>query len=382
MERKRDENVSNKRESQLIEELAGSQLSALEYVSNYARGRKNEATRAIHEILQMSNIEREAYEDAVAKIKSHARIALHFHPDRLDPAKKSVAEALLEQGVYKSQFETLLSNGSVSAYPGGERDLWEKDLFGGAYQKEGTTNSQRPKYGALDLMLHPDGPAPRFGSCYFLLSPKVSYRSTYTYLDSHQNPKEKGTYTAFDDILAALLKEVFNRDFAIGEKNLTPRKLIDHLRVHLTKPFADLSSSEANRNLNHYIEAQVHGDIRLKEDVEILVADPSFKGTSIGRILEQICLQYSIQLYWHMGFAMQVDEVPVDFRGPSMPSLAKRISHNGYIDVSMIGSAAMNLKHDPYAWSDRGTDKEVLQELKLLWHVLVRYGKPLRNFKL
>lgn len=41
-------------------------------------------------------------------------------------------------------------------------------------------------------MLHPDGPAPRFGSCYFLLSPKVSSRSTYTYLDSHQDPKEKG----------------------------------------------------------------------------------------------------------------------------------------------------------------------------------------------
>ncbi|UNK20749.1 DUF3626 domain-containing protein [Paenibacillus sp. N3/727] len=382
MKRKCDENASNKRESRLIEELSGSQLSALEYVSNYARGRKNEATRAIHEILQMSNIDREAFEDAVAKIKSHARIALHFHPDRLDPAKKSVAEALLEQGVYKSQFETLLSNGSVSAYPGGERDLWEKDLFGGAYQKEGSTNSQRPKYGALDLMLHPDGPAPRFGSCYFLLAPDVSYRSTYTYLDSHQNPKEKGTYTTFDDILAALLKEVFNRDFALGEKNLTPRKLIDHLRDHLIKPFADPSSREANRNLNHYIEAQVHGDIRLKEDVEVLVADPSFKGTPIGRILEQICIQFSIQLYWHKGFAMGVDEVPVDFRGPSMPSLAKRISHNGYIDVSMIGSAAMDVKHDPLAWSDRGTDKEVLQELKLLWHVLVRYGKPLRNYKL
>ena len=140
----------------------------------------------------MSNITDEIFEEAVANLKSHARIALHFHPHRLDSSKKSVAEALFEQGVYKSQFETLLSNGSVSAYPGGERDLWEKRIFGGAYQLEGVTNDQRPKYGALNLMLHPDGPAPRFGSCYFLLSPKVSSRSTYTYLDSHQDPKEKG----------------------------------------------------------------------------------------------------------------------------------------------------------------------------------------------
>ena len=65
----------------------------------------------------MSNITDEIFEEAVANLKSHARIALHFHPDRLDSNMRNIAEALLEQGRYKSQFETLLSNGSVSAYP-------------------------------------------------------------------------------------------------------------------------------------------------------------------------------------------------------------------------------------------------------------------------
>ncbi len=64
-----------------------------------------------------------------------------------------------------------------------------------------------------------------------------------------------------------------------------------------------------------------------------------------------------------------------------MPSLAKRITQNDYIDASKIGCAAMDLKRDPGAWIDRGTYQEVLQELKLLWHVLVRYGKPLREVK-
>lgn len=363
------------------EKLTQSQLSALEYITEYARGRKSEAKQTIKDILKMSDIGMETFDEAVEKIKSHARVALHFHPDRPDPDMKTVAEALLEQGTYRSQFETLLSNGSVSAYPGGERDLWEKRIFGGAYQVEGTKNSERPKYGALDLMLHPDGPAPRFGSCYLLLSPKVSYRSTYTYLDSHEDPKEKGTYEEFDDILAALLDEVFARDFAIGEKNLTPRKLVDHLLLNLDKPFSDPSGKEGNRNLNHYIEAQVHGDVSLKEDAEILVADPSFKGTQTGEVLAQICSKYSIGLYWHMGFALPTDEVPTDFRGPSMPSLAKRIAKEEFIDVSMIGDAAIELKRDPDAWRDRGTYREVLQELKLLWHVLVRFGQPLRNFR-
>lgn len=49
---------------------------------------------------------------------------------------KSVAEALLEQGKYKNQFETLISNGSISAFRSGERDVWENRIFGGAYQIE------------------------------------------------------------------------------------------------------------------------------------------------------------------------------------------------------------------------------------------------------
>lgn len=355
--------------------LSKSQLSALEYITLYAKGRNEEAERTIQEVLYMSNISGETYESAIIKLKSNARIALHFHPDRLDSNMKSVAEGLLEQGMYKSQFETLISNGSVSAYPGGARDLWEKRMFGGAYDLESIMN-QRPKYGALHLMLHPDGPAPSFGSCYFLLKTGVSSRSTYTYLDSHLEPKEKGTYAEFSDILAALLSDAFTRDCTLGEKNLTPRRLIDHLLNQLDRPISDPSTVMPVRTFNQYIEAQVHGDISLKEDVEVLVADPSFKGTHVGRLLEQICSQYSIDLYWHRGSRLRVDEVPDDFRGPSMPSLAKRIAQSDYIDASIIGAAAVDLKRNPESWSDRGTSKDTLQELKLLWHVVVKYGKP------
>jgi hypothetical protein len=150
--------------------------------------------------------------------------------------------------------------------------------------------------------------------------------------------------------------------------------LIDHL---LYKPLKNPSKREPNRNLNHYIEAQVHGDIGLKDDVEMLVADPSFKGTYIGGILEQICLKYSIEQYWHMGFAMRVKEIPTDFRGPTMPSLAKRIARNDYIDASVIGAAVKTIcKRNPARWSDRGDYEEVLQESKYMWHILVRFGNP------
>ena len=58
---------------------------------------------------------------------------------------------------------------------------------------------------------------------------------------------------------------------------MTPTRLVNHLLANMERPFIDLVSKEPARNLNHYIEAQVHGEISLKEDVEALVVDPSFK---------------------------------------------------------------------------------------------------------
>ncbi|REK76697.1 DUF3626 domain-containing protein [Paenibacillus paeoniae] len=357
--------------------LTKAQRLAIDHISEYAQSRKDDARSIIKEVLVMSNITEEKLEQALANMMMHAQVALHFHPDRLNPKMKSIAEALLDEGVYKSQFETLLSNGSVSAYPGGQRDLWEEKLFGGAYQLEGTVHAERPKYGALNLMLHPDGPAPRFGSCYFLLHPHVSGRCTFTYLDSHQEREEKGSYEQFDLVLAALLSDTFTNDYAIGEKGLTPGSLVDHLLNGLGLPLLDPSKRPANRNLNHYIETQVHGTISLKEDVEALVADPSFKGTKIGFWLERLCQLYAIKLYWHGGFSLAVADVPSDFRGPTMPSLAERIAVNGTINAYAIGAAAADVVRNSVAWSHRGSAKEVLQELKLLWHVLVRYGSTL-----
>ena len=45
-------------------------------------------------------------------------------------------------------------------------------------------------------------------------------------------------------ILAALLEETFVRDFAIGEGNLTPTILINHLLANLKRPFIDVVSKE------------------------------------------------------------------------------------------------------------------------------------------
>jgi hypothetical protein len=361
-------------------ELTDSQAAALAHIREYAKSRKGAALATIAHILKMSNVSKEAFEKAVVQLKLNSRVALHFHPDRLAPQMKTVAEALLEQGIYKSQFETMLSNGSLSAQPGGERDLWEKQLYGGAYHKKGPDFSDRPRYGALDLFGSYDGPAPRFGSCYFVLKREVSDRCTFTYLDSSRNPDEKGTFEEFDDILAALLEETFTREFALGERSLTVPKLIRYLNESCG-PSIKLSRDEPKRSLDHYIEAQVHSVVSLNKDVEKLVADSCFKATETGKFLQEICRTNSIPLAWHPGFALPLHDTPSDFRGPTMPSLAKRVANGGHVDAHMIGVSAADLRANPENWADRGSYKEVLQELKLLWHVLVKFGKPLHTVK-
>ena len=64
---------------------------------------------------------------------------------------------MLRDGVYKSQFATGVSNGSLTAFPGGERDTWARALFGDAYHRPLADPTDRPAYGALNIFNHADG---------------------------------------------------------------------------------------------------------------------------------------------------------------------------------------------------------------------------------
>lgn len=355
-------------------QLTPSQRSALAFVADQGRAQRGKARETLAHVAKMSNIADHDLAEAVQEIRAGARVALHFHPDRPVSGSATVAERLLAEGTYRSQFESKISNGSVSAYPGGERDLWEQQLFGGAYQRPGCQLRERPKYGSLDLMRHSDGPSPRFGSCYLLLDPLATRRCTFTYLDSHQQRDEKGTLAEFDAVLAALFEESFYRDFAIGQPGLTPTALVAHLRSELRRSTSVTVRRAPTRNLNHYIEAQVHGDVLLGEDAQVLVADPSFRGSDTGAALQELATRYAVDLYWHRGFELEVANVPSDFRGPTMPSLADRVAASGPVNAREIGAAVRSLERDPDAWADRGTRAEVLQELKLLWHCAVKFG--------
>lgn len=360
------------------------QVAALANIKAEAAKLRPSALDTIHHIFRMSNIPPSALDDAQHALVQHARVALHFHPDRPSRSGHTVVESLLEDGLYRNQFETGISNGLVATQLGGARDEWERNLFLGAYHQSGIADagpnafdpSLRPKYGALDIMRNSDGPAPRFGSCYFLLRPEVSSRSTFTYGGSQAAPKDKGTLDEFSPILAALLEECFTRDAALGVENIRPKRMMGYISGLSKSPLVEDDYKRLpSHNLDHLIEAQIHGDVLLSRDVEALVVDPSFfaRGDT-GPLLKALSETYGFPLFVHHGFQLPVESVPSDFRGPTMPSLAARIAYNGLVDAQAIGEGVRDLVNCAELWEDRGTVAEVLQELKLLWHVLVRYG--------
>jgi len=246
------------------------------------------------------------------------RITLNFHPDRVT-AGQSLLQMLADGGTYLSQFVTGTSNGGLTAYPGGDRWRWEQRMFAGAY--DDAPDHLRPVYGALNFRRRPIGAAPRFGSAHLRLTAAAVARATFCYPDSYLQP------TAF----------------AVAER----------------MPLIDLALADQQDMLDDYIEAHVHGPVRLDRDVEALVLDPSYRGTDV----ETAARRLTCPLEWHPGFRLSVAELRrhPDYRGQRFVDLGAAIAVDGRLTPRIIGDAAR-------------TDRYAQQDLKRVWHYLARFG--------
>ena len=225
--------------------------------------------------------------------------------------------------MYRSQFETGVSNGGLTAYPGGDRWSWESRIFGGAYDAcAGADLSLRPKYGALNYRDDPVGGSRRFGSCHVRLRPHVLVRTTFCYPDSHMRPEH----------------------FGVGDRMALIEMAIENRRG------LDL--------LDDYVEAHVHGPLQLAEDVEAVVLDPSFRGTPIADAAHAL----PCAVEWHDGFRLSVDRLSdcERYRSGIAAEAISLMSAGGVVtplDIGIACAAGMNY-----------------QMAKSAWHCIARFG--------
>ncbi|MFI7404023.1 DUF3626 domain-containing protein [Streptomyces sp. NPDC049541] len=248
------------------------------------------------------------------------RLTLNFHPDRL-VGGLPILRALAQDGAYHSQFVTGTSNGGLTAHPGGDRWRWESRIFGGAY--DDADPHERPVYGALNFRRQVVGAAPRFGSSHFRLTADALARTTFCYPDSAAEPTDFGVAAGMSLIA--------------------------------------LAEADEQDALNDYIEAQVHGGVQLAAHIEALVLDSGYRGTSV----EAAARLLPCPVEWHPGYRLSVAELRehADYRGAEYAELGARIAQDGQVDPRIIGDAARTGRH-------------ALQDLKMVWHILARFGAP------
>jgi hypothetical protein len=172
-----------------------------------------------------------------------------------------------------------------------------------------------------------------FGSAHLRLREQVLDRTTFCFPDSVLHPVDFATADRFDLIRLA-------DDFDAVHRSQSDEGALAGL-------------------LDDYIEAHVHGVVRLDRDVEALVLDPCYRSTHI----EEQARLLGVWVEWHEGRVLGVEELGrhPDFRGQRIVEVGRRIARDGVLDALVIGQAMLAGSEDS-------------QDLKKVWHHIARYG--------
>jgi hypothetical protein len=174
---------------------------------------------------------------------------------------------------YRNQFETGASRGTLST---SSRTQWEQNLFGDAY--DGATPKNRCKYGVLNVTNDPQGlrACSQYGSSYLLLR-NVRFRTTFSASDS------SGLHI---DQLATI------DHYA----HVLERYQDDELRAAIDVGIGRVLGRDS-RAIVQYKEAQIHGEVRLADHVELIMADPCVRTTGDG-MLKRLSERCNAPVVW------------------------------------------------------------------------------------
>jgi len=165
-----------------------------------------------------------------------------------------------------------------------------------------------------------------------------------------------------------------NKKFFDNKSCFSVKEVIEYLSSLKREPLFKIG-----KNLDDYIEAQIHGEINLINDVDCFYIDESFKNTEINGQAEILSEKYDIKLFWIPQRKIHVNNIGNEFRGSAIPILARKIIskfniETEYINAEIIGRASRDSILNPKEWSDLGTEQELFQYMKQLWHTVAYFG--------
>jgi len=206
----------------------------------------------------------------LAYIRELAPILVHVNLSKM-------MKFLQDDTHYRNQFETGTSGGLLKPLV---REKWERDLFGGTYEK--AKGHDRPKYGVLNTMNDHRGvvKCAQYGDSYLVLK-DVRLRSTFSPEDS---ANLKADRLAVLDYYGHVLQEYSSSE------------LSETIKVAKSSEAALLGDS-AKVGAMKYKETQIHGEICWSKHVERMVANVRHRGSDSDR-LQKICKKHGWQFSW------------------------------------------------------------------------------------
>ena len=282
-----------------LNRLNDTQRQVLADVKAKAKTRSDAARADLLALAERNGFSSADVDKALAYIANEAPVTINFHPDKalhqqtraygrdatdmkyevaVDRLTSKLIDAFMVDGHYKNQFETGITSGSSSAYPGGSRDRWEKTIFEEGYHGHSLIPAERPKYGAMNAAKNPNGPASQYGTCFFELKPRIKERTTFTPKNSSGcQAANVGTAENFMHVLkdARNFKTIMN--VALGRQE-----------------------RETGRAWS-YLEAQVHGPVEFDKDIAAVVILKKYAGTEYETKIRKFAEKNGIEVKWTDG---------------------------------------------------------------------------------
>eukprot|EP00928_Gymnodinium_smaydae_P008913 TRINITY_DN13292_c0_g1_i1.p1 TRINITY_DN13292_c0_g1~~TRINITY_DN13292_c0_g1_i1.p1 ORF type:complete len:782 (+),score=186.38 TRINITY_DN13292_c0_g1_i1:80-2347(+) len=252
--------------------LLDTQASAVAHIRRLAKKSHAEALSVLQDRLAELGFQDDHLWLTLAWIRELAPIIIHLDLNKALPYLESDTH-------YRNQFETHSSGGLLNSEV---RRKWERDLFGGAYDRG--VDRERPKYGVQNVMNDHRGvlKCAQYGDSYIILK-DIRLRCTFSPEDS---ANLKAGKLAVPDFYAHVLNEYSDAE------------LRETVKV-ATSPEAALLGDSGKVGKMKYKEAQIHGEIAFDRHVERLVASTKHReDEDFEPRLRALCAKFGWEFSW------------------------------------------------------------------------------------
>lgn len=276
-----DNTCHNEKNKYVEPELTKAQKKAYKYCKAKAKIHSNQTKGLVLIRFLENGYTEDDYNTVINNIKNCVRITINIYI-------KTILQHMLNDKYIKNGYETGRFLNVLFDVKSNSRSQWESNLFNKEY--DNAEGYERVKYGALNILNEPNGisQCKYYGDSFFVLKNDLKNRISFVCGDSASQMLHICTFKYCEQLLIHPTNEHFNAIVNRNSSVINKRDLSD--LTNLT----DLTDARFP-----YIEAQIHGPVRLNSDIEkFCISDINFNKLDFNdkENIKVFCDKNNIQL--------------------------------------------------------------------------------------